>query len=353
MKLKRTRHIGERHWFVFGLAKRFSSWGYHHRCHPHLEWDPGIDAARKQGGVFLYAALHKSLWETSGIQVPLLEKGFEVPWVGMGDNLVQGKFFRNIVKKTGAFIIRRARSRRDLMASARDLKDAVSTLFESGRSVLLFPEGTRRSIPVDRKYGVFFPTVFEAVLEYEKNIRSVDGSDSRPAFIVPVNVDYSKVREDREMIHRRGGPLTLHVLDSFKMLRHIGDTYISFGPPMRVTDLLHMKRRPLADAVRERCLELVKILPVNVLGHAVLRSSADGIIDRERIDSEIRLLLSRLTSSSDRFRGFTSDTSPEEIIKLAATADPHFLSFDDRLLPIYRMYADYISFLIPDGKETA
>ncbi|MDY0296601.1 MAG: 1-acyl-sn-glycerol-3-phosphate acyltransferase [Acidobacteriota bacterium] len=353
MHRKRKAHVPPRSRLVFGLARRFGIMGFRLWCRPHIEFNPELKKLAEGNAVFLYAALHKSLWETTGIQVALTLSGMDVPWVGMGDNLVRGRFFQAIVERAGGFLIRRPRGRRDLIVSARQLRDSVLSLLETRRSVLVFPEGTRRGIPDHHCHGPFFPAVFAAVLEYARDLADHGDSGKPAVFIVPVNVDYAKVREDREMIRRRNGPLTLHLLDSLKMIRHIGDVYVSFGAPMNVSELIHLDRRELAEQVRTACLELVKVLPVNVVAHGVLRAEREGSMESCRVHRGIRSVLVDLKPHAHRLRGMSLEDEPAELIRRVALFNPLFQKFTHSMLPVARLYADYIAQFLPlaDGME--
>ena len=105
-------------------------------------------------------------------------------------------------------------------------------------------------------------------------------------YVVPFNTDYSKIREDRELVKESGSkPRTLHIIDSLKMLKHIGDLYISFGEPIKIADHLDKTRKELAVFAREKCLELVKILPINIVALAILDTHEAGQIKTDKIFS--------------------------------------------------------------------
>ena len=351
MKRRRKSHVPPRHPLIFGMVRRFGIWGFRLWCRPHLELDPGLKDAAAKGGVFLYAALHKSLWETTGIQVALTLSGMDVPWVGMGDNLVRGRFFQGLVERAGGFLIRRPRNRRDLIASAIQLRDSVVSLLETRRSVLVFPEGTRRGIPDNRTHRPFFPAVFEAVLEYARMRTAAEAGEYPPVFIVPVNVDYTKVREDREMLQRRSGPLTLHILDSLKMIRYVGDVYLSFGKPMQLSEMPGMDRRSLAEATRTACLDLVKILPVNVVAQGILRAKQAGSMDLEKVYRGIEAVLEDLRPHANRMRGLSLHDDPPGLIQRVSRSNALFKKPSDRMLPVVRLYADYIGHLIQPSTD--
>jgi len=337
------------------FAKTVVLLGQHLLVRPHLEMDPEILTLKRRGGaVYLYCGLHKSLWETSGVLPPLFHAGLPVPYVGMGDNLVKGRLFQNLSRKIGAFPVRRPSSRREVLESARKLRDDILSFVAHGLDVMIFPEGTRRNIPTHARYGDFFPAVFEALIEYETNRDAIRaGHPELPAyetFIVPFNVDYSRVREAHEMVGDEGGkPRTLHVLDSLSMLRGIGDTYLSYGAPIRVADHLHLGRKGLAALSRMRCLELVKILPVNVASRAILELEPGSEVSPTALGETLRRVLDALRPYADRFRGFRPGDSHAEILRRARQARVDFRGLVAPDLRLYRLYAGYIAhYLQPD-----
>jgi 1-acyl-sn-glycerol-3-phosphate acyltransferase len=306
--------------------------------------------------VFLYTALHKSLWEATGIMVPLYLAKLPVPYAGMGDNLVRGKFFRSVVEQTGVFLVKRASNRSEMLESAKKLKDYTLCYLAHGKDVLIFPEGTRKSILNQGKYGKFFPTAFEALLEYEKNKNEIAGQypglTPHNVYIVPTNVDYTKVREDWEMIEEyKGTPPTLRVWDSLKMIKHIRETYISFGNPIKVSDYMDKDRKTLAVLARDKCLELVKILPINIAACAVLDSKEGDRIDLSKIEDNIASHVKKLTPFKDRFRGFDENDSPAQILEKVTRYENCFKSknIDIKNLDFYRLYANYIGHYYPSA----
>lgn len=314
---------------------------------PHIEMHEDVLSLKRCGGaVFLYCGLHKSLWETSGVLPPLHLARLPLPYVGMGDNLVKGKIFQAISKKVGTFLVRRPGSRREMLSSARRLRDDVLSFIAHGLDVLLFPEGTRKNIPSLGHYGDFFPAAFDALLEYERNrdlIRANStGAAAYETYAVPFNVDYSRVREAREMAGKAGSkPLTLHVFDAFSMIRGIGDTYISFGKPIRVADHVDLDRKGLAALCRRSCLDLVKILPVNVASHALLQLPAGSKLTPDTLGPAIRSTIESLRPFAKRFRGFSTADDWSDVIR-RATAVPLRLERVPEDVALYRLYAAYI-----------
>ena len=343
----------------YWIAKTIAMLGHRFLVHPHVEMDEEILALKRRGGpVFLYCGLHKSLWETSGVLPPLLLAGLPIPYVGMGDNLVRGRLFQNLSKKIGAFLVRRPSNRREMAASARRLRDDVLSFAAHGLDVMVFPEGTRKNIPERARYGDFFPAAFDAVLEYERSKRAILASNptlvEHEIFVVPFNVDYSRVREAEEMVWQDGAkPRTLHVLDSFSMIRNIGDTYLSYGRPIRVADHLDKDRKALAALVRERCLDLVKILPVNVASRAILELEPAPTVSSDALHEAIRRVVEALRPYADRFRGFRLEDAQATIVRCATQVHVDFRRLVPENIALYRLYASYISHYIEPLPATA
>lgn len=345
----RDRINNRKNW-PFRFAKWIGVTGYRIRSTCFPEFHEDVKPHKDENAAYLYTSLHKSLWETTGIIAALIMKQLPIPYAGMGDNLVRGRFYQKQAEKVGVFLVKRATSRREVLESAKRLKDIIMNYMAHGEDVLLFPEGTRKSVLSQGTYGKFFPTVFESLLEYERNKKEIleQFPHLKPinVHIVPTNVDYSKIREDWEMLaDYKGNPRTLKVWDSLKMIKHIRDTYISFGKPIKVADHLEMNRKELAEFTRDRCLELVRILPVNVVAQSILDSSDGKRIDLTQINTNISAVLRKLEGAADCFRGFTLNDSPTEIRRKVTRYER---TFKDKYIDIkhrefYRLYANYIS----------
>lgn len=345
------KEIVRRDLLVYLWAKSMSNIGYRFFARPHLENPYDLKKLKKENATFLYIGLHKSLWETSGVLTSIHFQKLPIPYIGMGDNLVKGKFFQKLAAKAGAFLVKRAQTRKGVMESSKKLKQYIIHYVAHGLDVAIFPEGTRRNIPDNRKYGDFFPTAFEAVLEYEKKKQEIlaeyRGLTAHDVYVVPFNVDYSKVREDYEIIRQLDKkPHTMHILDSLKMIRHIGDLYISFGEPIKIADRLDQTRKELAVYTREKCLELVKILPINIVSWAILKAYEAGRLDRDKILDFIRENMEKLAGLKDRFRGFEPNDSPGDILDKVARYEKNFKNITSVHLPFYQLYADYINHYI-------
>jgi 1-acyl-sn-glycerol-3-phosphate acyltransferase len=237
-----------------------------------------------------------------------------------------------------------------MLESARSVRREILGLLARGRDVLVFPEGTRKNIPRRETYGDFFPAAFEPLLEYERHKQRIlaenPGVRALDSYIVPFNVDYSRVREADEMVRPgAAAPQTLGLADALTLLRRIGDTYLTFDRPVRVAELIELDRKELAAACRQRCLELVKILPINVASLAMLELDRDAL-SPERLHEAVRLVVGRLRRHAERFRGFAPDDAPAEILRRAANRALSFERFEPAQLPQYRLYAAYVRHLL-------
>lgn len=345
----------DRRKFVYAFAKTIVLLTHRLLARPHVELDETIvPLRRRECVVFLYAGLHKSLWETSGALVPLHQAGLPVPYVGMGDNLVHGRFFQDLSRRIGTFLVKRPGNRKELIESARKLRNDILGFIANGVDVMVFPEGTRKCIPDRERYGDFFPAPFEPLLEYELNKERICKTNPplKPLelFVVPFNVDYSYVRETHELLRDDPGrPRTLHVFDSLSMIRNIGDTYLSYGKPLRVAGRLDLDRKSLALECRARCMELVKILPINVVSLAMLRLGSAVRLSDPLAVKAVHRCIDELRPFADRFRGFSPDDPPEKVVRLAGRGPLRI----DRLAPgdsrIFRLYAAYIRHYLPSA----
>jgi len=344
---------------VFFVARLIAQAAHRLLVTAHVEFDPDLLRVRRlPDTVFFYVGLHRSLWETSGALVPMYEARLPLPFVGMGDNLIHGRFFQGLAKRVGLFLIRRPSSRGDMLESARRLRGDVLGYLARGLDVLLFPEGTRKNMAKRHTYGEFFPAAFEALLEYGRNREKIcaanPGMTPREMYIVPLNVDYSQVREAHELVDRGvGHPTTLHVFDSLSMIRNIGDTYLSYGRPMRVADLLELDRKRLAAESRRQCMELVKILPINVACLAMLRLDATAPFSQPQLEDAVRDVVATLAPRADRFRGFSLGDAPSEILRRAGQRQLSFERLDPDCIPLYHLYADYVRHYLPTPPANA
>jgi hypothetical protein len=137
------------------------------------------------------------------------------------------------------------------------------------------------------------------------------------------------------------------------MIRNIGDTYLTYGRPMPVAERLHLDRKQLAAECRERCMQLVKILPVNVVCHAMLRLDPSTPFSPARLEGAVREVIAALQPYAERFRGFTAEDAPSAIVRQARRSQLTFERLDPERLPLLRLYAAYIRHYLPGTAASA
>lgn len=348
MKRQRKTSVTRRNPLIYGTAVLLLRLGLRFLSRTHEEISPRLLPLQRQGYRFIYFGLHKSLWETSGVQTVLHRNRFRVPYAAMGDNLVRGRFFQAIAKRLGIFLVKRAQGRKGLLESAALLKGEIKAHLQAAIDVIIFPEGTRKNIPQFGRYGTFFTTVFEAALELNQ--------EGEKVALVPLNVDYSHVREDHEMLRpTEKHPRTLHILDSLKMLSHLEDIFVSLGEPILLNDR-DWNRKDLAAHCHQACLDLIKILPINVVAWAIHSLQQKTVIDAGSLDREIEANITVLAPYRDRFRGFDLQSRGAELFEEVAGKRKEFRSWAEKrpeLLPLFKLYRDYIGHLIPADTHPA
>jgi 1-acyl-sn-glycerol-3-phosphate acyltransferase len=345
MKRHSQKSVTRRHPLIYGTAVVLLRLGLRFLSRTHEEISPRLFTLRRQGYRFLYVGLHKSLWETSGVQTVLHRNRLPVPYAAMGDNLVRGRFFQAIAKRMGIFLVKRATGRKGFLESAASLKGEIKAHLKAAVDIVIYPEGTRKNIPQFGHYGAFFTTVFEAALELSQQGEKVA--------LVPVNVDYSHVREDHEMLRStEKHPRTLHVLDSLTMLSHLDDIFVSFGEPVVLADR-PWNRKSLAAHCHQACLDLIKILPINVVSWAIYSLHRKAKLDADSLYREIEANIRALAPCHERFRGFDLQSTGLALFEQVAKKRREFRSWARKKpdqLGIFKLYRDYIDHLI--GAET-
>jgi 1-acyl-sn-glycerol-3-phosphate acyltransferase len=342
-KQQRKKLMG-RNFFLYHFFRLLSNLGYRILSDSIAEIPAELKKIKygKEKAVFFYVGLHRSLWETTGVLSALNTNGLPIPLVGMGDNLVKGKVFQKLARKTSLFFIKRAQDRRSLLESAKKFKNDIKEFLQFGIDILIFPEGTRKSIPKTGQYGQFFPTAFEALLECEKEKTAYSKNCRFSVYIIPFTVDYSIIREEKELTIDSQNPQTLNVFDSLKMLKRLRKIYVSFGSPIKTSECVHMNRKEMSLFIREKCLDLVKILPINVVAQAILMSIEDQQIKTDYLEDNIQAVLEQLKPYEDRFRNFSLADNAAHICNRIGHHAFKTENIRYSNLNIYKLYAGYI-----------
>jgi glycerol-3-phosphate O-acyltransferase len=178
----------------FNIAKLFG-WSFvKSRSYKHYEIPEEtlnlMHRQKKEKNVSIYyVSTHKSLWETVAIPYTISWHGGRIPFVIMGNNLVQGedgwkeRALLHFLDRSGVVPMERKKSAVKLMIDdITKILSAKPNLFYGKRNLLIFADGTRSRTG---KLQDFKPAVFEGVS------KAVSGG--LEAYIVPVDVGYSNV----------------------------------------------------------------------------------------------------------------------------------------------------------------
>jgi hypothetical protein len=143
-------------------------------------------------------------------------------------------------------------------------------------------------------------------------------------------------------------PRTLHILDSLKMLSHMDDIFVSLGEPILLNDR-EWNRKDLAAHCRQACLDLIKILPINVVAWAIYSLLQKNLLDADSIYHEIEANVMALAHYQDRFRGLDLKTKGLALFEQVAKKRTEFKSWAEKKpdqLRLFKLYRDYIGHLI-------
>ena len=342
-----------------------------------------------------FVAPHKSMWETLGIPYAISWHDGDVPFIMMGNNLVkkeQGsleKMLKYILDRSGVVGVEREENPR---TSSPVMVSDISKIVLYNRNVLIFAEGTRSKGGLIKD---FKPAGFQGLVDAV--------SSGAKSFIVPVNVDYSQLIELNSFagsneidnlvsaMVRDGFPLmdnphqlmylrnayngmqfvdldtftriaeialskdkdiisslalfknkyTFKVKETKSWKINIGDVYISFGNPIPV--IKGDNRKDLAKLSYDKCTDLVKIQPINVLSKAIVRLNPvfGEPIDNYALRSSIDDVVIDLQPFEDKIRDSNLYTKSEDIMSKSK------IEIDSKLIEAYRIYNNNISHYVP------
>ena len=135
------------------------------------------------------------------------------------------------------------------------------------------------------------------------------------------------------------------------MLKNLGDIYITIGKPISVSANIEKNRKELAKYTREKCLDLVKILPINIVSRSILDSYNNGKIEYKKLPYNISKNIKKLEIYKDRFKGFSIKDKPQYIINSLNRNEIKLKKIDVNNLAVYELYSNYISHYFEKKKE--
>jgi 1-acyl-sn-glycerol-3-phosphate acyltransferase len=324
IRLRRSR-------FLLGVAKSMAWPIIKTTSHKHYDIPEETlylmkDQYKYKDSAIYYVAPHKSLWETLGIPYTISWHDGDIPFIMMGNNLVKKetgireRMLHYVLDRIGLVMVERENNPKAAISS---MISNIDYILSNNKNVLIFPEGTRSR---DGLIKDFRPAGFQGVLDAAKNTA---------VFIVNINVDYSQLFELEDFM-ADSKRYTFKFQDSKDWKRkHLGDTYITFSEPMRITP--EYDRKDLARISRDICMDMVVIQPVNVLSKAMIQLNPEpnSLITGKSLDAAIEKVINDWAPYEEKFRDFNLKTSPLEIISKAnLPIDPNFMKG-------YSIYSNY------------
>jgi len=266
-------------------------------CAYHLDMHPETKKLiSKEEGSVLYVGLHRSLWETGGVNWILNNEGIKSPYIVMGSNLKYTFLSDLFVEKSGIIVFDR-----DKNANKKELipkfKTKLQKHLERGDHLIIFAEGTRSRNGLPLHFGGIG---FDA---------SIKASENADVYIVPFVVDYSLLRIyelDRYINYIKTGkkevaqkPKLYEIINFFKGME---DVYVSVGKPKKISPCDNSM--DLRKETRNKCLEISKILPANVWATANLYAYNTNTHCRRNVLSLTDKILHNLEGYEHLMRGF-------------------------------------------------
>ncbi len=277
----------------------------------------------------VFAGPHRSMWETLLVPYTIAWHDGNLPFVAMGNNLVnkesgkKKKVFDYITSRMGALAIERENNPKSAIPV---MIKAIEEIISENENFMIFPEGTRSR---DGLIKEFTPSAFQGIIDAAKNT---------DVYIIPVNTDYSILYEINSFAEANSKTYRFKAKDYRKWRStFLEDIYISFGKPVKVNET--DERKELAYNTREDCLDLVKILPINVVSEAILQLDLreNEYIHPKSLEASVDNVVADLEEFQSKFRGFNVNTQSKKIIEKAKQ------KINPELMPVYEIYGNYIA----------
>jgi hypothetical protein len=297
--------------------------------------------------IIAYDGLHRSLAEVVMDPYAINIHGGNITSMMMGNNLLRkdaGKRERRL-----AFSLERA----NVVALVERLKNKMQqadrvafdmyTRLTRDICTFVYPGGTRSR---DGSFKKFYSAAYQGMIDAAKVLRStISPSKDKLLYLIHVNVDYSKTLEVREFVAENHDPNKPHSFsmrkDLKKFFKNPGHVYVSFSEPI----LIHPydDRKKLAERSMQECLDLVKILPINIMSEAMIRlnPTPGSVINKHRLYGLIDDVIDDLSPHQHKFRRVTIGNA-EKIVSRSR------LPLDSRLMDMYKVYANYIGHYMPE-----
>ncbi|HYD02805.1 MAG TPA: 1-acyl-sn-glycerol-3-phosphate acyltransferase [Alphaproteobacteria bacterium] len=324
--------------------------------------ESSLDSIRNQNygsdeSIF-YVSTLKSVWDSFIIPSAVTTNRIDgsMPLVMMSTNLMSNmKLTREWIKRqlfenSRILLVDKNSNKMHYRQMIKTIDDTLS----NNESLLTFPEGSRSRTGL---VGDFDPSVF---------VGAIEASKKKTVKIIPVNVDYSKVLELSHLIKGTNYISSLYTGITTLNKVELGNVYLTLGRPITVSpdmtfenDSKYDKKTPLrerlADNVRNYCLDLVKIQPINVVSEAINRMNVkpkDRIrlygskFENSKFEDVLESVVDDLRENiynSSKFREFNKlSPSVDLILESGIPTRDGEIIVTEKLLNESKIYANYI-----------
>ena len=248
-----------------------------------------------------YIGKHNSLDECFLIPNAIRDYGGEIPYFVLGTNLVKGWFVVPTILVGGVYL-----NRKEIYKSARIMPIKMEKHWNSGHDMLIWPEDGREKFGLIEKWR---NSVIKAAIEYSKygkvliipeNLDSTNITDMPRMIKNDPNMSIDEYLTQKDEIRKYIKPFTLRAHHLPDWWKDLGNKYVSFGEPIEVKPSDEIQK--LSTYSKEKCLQLVKILPDSVKAEAIMRNR--GNFNERAIFKTVEQIIDELSPHSNKFREF-------------------------------------------------
>ncbi|MCF7872522.1 hypothetical protein K9L97_05820 [Candidatus Woesearchaeota archaeon] len=209
-----------------------------------------------------FAAIHRSLWETTASVVQINEHSTKTPYIIMGDNLP----LKKLATKAGVIIYPRLKNKtiEESKKTITETKQLLKIHWEKNHDIIIFAGGGRAYDGIAKPFGKIG---FEVAKEIAKR---------QEIYVIPLVVDYKSFRK-RELkkfidyhLGKKEEAQALNILDWINFTEKTNTTYTRLGEPIKITTNQHVAE--ITKKTFQNALDLTKILPENILALAKLKT---------------------------------------------------------------------------------
>eukprot|EP00917_Polyrhabdina_sp_WS-2016_P025089 GHVP01054050.1.p1 GENE.GHVP01054050.1~~GHVP01054050.1.p1 ORF type:complete len:1243 (+),score=246.08 GHVP01054050.1:77-3805(+) len=266
----------------------------------------------------VYLPTHKSYFDFLLFGYALLCCGMKLPFVAAGEEFAKIPMFSKILKRSGAFFIKRSFSTNKDVAYSAILESYVKNILKHHRALQFYPEGGRT------RSGLTLPPKFGFIRWLVKSYMNNEVSD---VHLVPISLNYEKVIEaetfPQELIGEKKVSESFgRVISSAKLIiKDCGRVSLRVAEPISLKKFISEQNLDLKDKKnivskigRKLCEIQTSILeiPITSVFAALVLQNRNGVSEDDLVPGI--LMLRRMIAERDGRMG-PLEVMPEESIK--------------------------------------